>query len=176
MKKLIIIALVILNISAFSKTNNPELIIKGITTDGMFEYSKGLHNVAINIYEYNNLIGVYNCNENGEFEFPIPTNSYITIEFKKNGFISKRILVDTESNPDIKKKGSFDFEVSLLKDEDGIEIGDMDFPMAVIRYNNDQKSFTLTNRTFTLVTQKNDEMLNEKIVTTPLKNGKLVLQ
>jgi len=177
MKKILLTTLVLISICSFGRNYNSELLtIKGVTTDGMFENSENLLDVSIYIYEYNDIIATYNCNENGEFDFTIPTNSYITIEFNKEGFITKRILVDTDTDLYIKKKKVFDFEVTLLKDENGIEIGDMDFPMAIIRYDGDKNNFTITNRSFTIAKLKNEVSLEETNVHVPMKNGKLIFQ
>ncbi|MGB0882261.1 MAG: hypothetical protein ACPGSO_04865 [Vicingaceae bacterium] len=121
---------------AFSQTNN-KFEIKGITTAFYSNSSsKKLDKVAIKVYNHNDLIDTFYSNERGKFDFKIPKNAYITLEFVKDNFVAKRILFDTRTEQKSlnEKIKPFDLEIVLLEKMDGVDYSDLDFPITRIEY------------------------------------------
>lgn len=157
MKNLITISLLLLYISAFCKANeNDSILIKGITTNsGIVDEYKRLDYVSINVYQNNSILTTLNSDNNGKFEFSIPVNSYITLEFKKDNFISKRILFDTRLAPTLKKIRPFNLEITMLNDIKEINTTDMDFPITRVEYSEEAQDFIF-------VEQYTERMINKQ--------------
>ena len=118
--------------------NSKQGIIKveGITTNGNAYTTKRLKNVNINVYNNNDLIKSHQSDTKGKFEFNIKINSYIVLEFVKEGFFTKRILFDTK-HPMISNKKTFnpfDFEIVLIPFNKDLIDFEIDFPITRIEY------------------------------------------
>jgi hypothetical protein len=143
MKTLITTLMLAISLTLYSQKDQINQIdIKGITTftDEMGDYSR-LSEVDINIYEYNTILAEYESNYTGRFEFNIPINSYIVIEYNKEDFITKRILFDTRACPEMKKIKPFDLEISMIKRVAGVDYSELDFPITRIEYSKEAKDF-----------------------------------
>lgn len=139
MKKLITVLSLFISATLFSQ--NP-IIIKGITTDmKAYENTHRINDVDINIYEYNTKITSYCTDEHGKFEFEIPKNSYIVVEFAKENFVSKRVLFDTRTSEKIKKIKPFNLEIVMIDYKEGVGYGELDFPITRIEYVEEMKDF-----------------------------------
>lgn len=146
MKNLIIIIYLFISVMNYAQTNPSKeantMVIKGITTDmKVYEHTSRINDVSIHIYEYNTKITTYCTDENGKFEFTIPTNSYIVVEFQKENFISKRVLFDTRTDAKMKKIKPFNLEIVMINYKKGVEYGDLDFPITRVEYQEEYKDF-----------------------------------
>lgn len=100
-----------------------------------------LDNVEVLVYQNNKIVEHFNSSNLGEFEFDITTNNYYTVEFKRNGFFSKRIIIDTFTESfEVSEKMNIEFSVDLIKEEDlnGIDADVLDFP--ICKYEFDEKN------------------------------------
>jgi hypothetical protein len=136
MKNYLTLLLLLFSLSIINAQTIQEIKIKGITTDGKSFYSKRLSDVTINIYDNNNLIEKFVSNKKGKFEFEIGINSYITIEFVHEDFITKRIAFNT-SLPKLENEIVFDpfnFEIMMLDSKGDLSEYELDFPVTKIEF------------------------------------------
>lgn len=168
---ILILALSIFAGEANSQTNNKEFEIKGITTAfSTGSSTKKLDRVTIQVYNHNELISTFHSNPKGKFEFKVPKNAYITLAFKKDNFVTKRVLFDTRTNDEKINENvrPFDLEIVLLEHMDGIDYSDLDFPITRIEYTKKMNDYYYAKK-YTeqmLKTQENILLKMEELVLT----------
>lgn len=159
MKQLLTTLFLILNLIAFSQTND-SITIKGITTEhSLYEKGKRLETVTINVYEYNDKISSYQTDVKGKFEFNISKNSYTTLEFVKNDFFTKRILFDTRTEIEIKNVKPFNIEIVMIENKKGIDHSDLDFPITRVEYIEKYNDYNYVEKYTKLMMKKQDKIL-----------------
>lgn len=135
--------------TSFSFLNAQHLTIKGFTTDGrVMGGAARLSDVTINVYDNNTLIDVYIADEKGKFNIDIDLNAYITLEFEKEGFFSKRIAFNTihkELNLE-KSYNPFKFEIMLLPYKKNHDYDYVDFPVTKIAYSIEEEDFNFVDK------------------------------
>lgn len=105
------------------------------------ENAKG-NGVVVRLYDNNTLISTYKTDKKGKFTIGAPSAKHYTLEFEKNGFVTKRVIINTKKV--YLSKGNiddFDFNVHLIKQEEDIDYSILDFPIALIEYNKSIKGF-----------------------------------
>lgn len=164
MKQIIIIFFLLSFSSSFAQSSvQSTLKVKGITTDMKSYNSARLSDVTINIYKFNDKIKTYQSTATGRFEFDIEMNTYIVLEFVKDGYCPKRILFDTR-NPEIdytKKYIPFNFEIMMLKQVKGVDYSDVDFPVTIIEYSTEDKQFFYVDEYTQQQIKQQEEVLNK---------------
>lgn len=141
--KNLLLTCIILSFYSLNAQTHTMLIVKGITTDGRSMNTSVLQDVTVNIYKYNDKIAAFQSDEKGKFQFEIEMNSYIILEFVKEGFLSKKILFDTENQLIDYSKNyiPFNFEIAMLKEVKDVNYDGIDFPIAMIEYSEKEKEF-----------------------------------
>jgi hypothetical protein len=105
--------------------------------------SRKIKTVDLKIYENNNIYFAGNEVNIKSHVIELDYGKQFVLEFSKNGFITKRVYIDT-NKPDLSKnKYFFDMEISLLKPIEVAQMNDieLDFPIAIISYNEKKKTF-----------------------------------
>ena len=97
--------------------------------------------MSINVYQYNLIHATRNSDNNGKFEFNTPVNSYITLEFTKDYFTSKKILFDTRLAPTLKKVRPFNLKIIMLNYIKEVDSCELDFPLPRVEYNKEVQDF-----------------------------------
>ena len=161
MRKLIaILVMLVLASVLYGSNEGKRIVIKGVTTGFTTESNRKLHDVTIRVYKFNKLITTFYSNSKGKFEFEIPKNSYITLVFEKDNFVSKRILFDTRSdNSDIQSIKPFDLKVMLIENIEGIDYEDLDFPITKIMFNEKMNDYSYAKKYTELMLKKQEEIL-----------------
>lgn len=105
------------------------------------ENSKG-DGVTVHLYDNNQLISTYKTSQNAKFSVGAPLAKHYTLEFVKEGFVTKRVIINTKAinSPKVRAE-DFDFNVYLIKEEIDIDYSILDFPMALIEYKKSIKGF-----------------------------------
>ncbi|MCW5899914.1 MAG: carboxypeptidase regulatory-like domain-containing protein [Flavobacteriales bacterium] len=123
-------------------TAEPVLPITGRITDG----DKKLEGCHIAVYRENDLVGEQTTDKTGKFKVGLPVGETYGIVFQREGFVPKRILVDTRAEL---PKGELvfeplDMEVSMLASSkyDGTDTDALDFPFAIVSWDKRVKAFT----------------------------------
>ncbi|MCX6296139.1 MAG: hypothetical protein NTX97_08730 [Bacteroidetes bacterium] len=79
------------------------------------------------------------------FNFNLKRNSYYTIEISKEGYVTRSIGISTKLPDNIITVGSakflFEFDVELFKEKKGVNDYYLDFPVALIKYNETNQIF-----------------------------------
>ncbi|MDQ3048261.1 MAG: hypothetical protein M3R27_11990 [Bacteroidota bacterium] len=109
------------------------------------------------------------------FSFTLESNSYYTIEVAKPGFISRMIAVSTKLPSEVSCDPvfSYGFEVSLFQNKNSGDNFYQDFPVALIRYDNQSGVFLNSDGYTKHIKRKMKESdLNETEVKTSASNFK----
>lgn len=96
-----------------------------------------LNDVTIRVYQGNELIEILPVQKKGRFSVMLAKNQNYTLEFEKEGFLTKRVHFSTHAPDEVKKVAPFEFAIVLIEKEKiaGVESQGLDFPAALIRYN-----------------------------------------
>lgn len=82
---------------------------------------------------------------NGLFDVELLHDHQYTLEFAKEGYITKRIVVDTHANidPAELRKMPLDMDVMMLKTDqyEGADTDVLDMPFAIVRYDQKVRAF-----------------------------------
>lgn len=99
--------------------------------------------VTISLYDGNKKISSYVTGSSGRFIVDLYKNRHYTLQFAKEDYVTKRILIDTKVlNPsDAIGVKEFKFDVSLIKEDSELDYSELDFPIAIIEFENSQREF-----------------------------------
>lgn len=88
------------------------------------------------IYNGNAVYRTVTTTKSGKYAIKLPFGFYFTMEVKKEGYITKRVVFDTRIDAQIDLLDDYVCDVDLLDLEwfGGMDIGNLDFPMAIIVY------------------------------------------
>lgn len=119
------------------------LIIDGKVTDG----ENKLPGTEVTLYKGNEKVSTQKTDKGGKFHVELDLQENYSIAFEGEGFVVKRIAVDTHM-PKPKKDHFFELapivmDVSLLerKRYDGANTDDLDFPFAMVKFDKTQMAF-----------------------------------
>lgn len=105
------------------------------------ENAKG-DGVTVRLYDNNQLISTYKTNQKAKFSVGAPLAKHYSLEFVKEGFVTKRVIINTKAITTSKIRAEdFDFNVYLIKEEEDVDYSILDFPMALIEYKKSIKGF-----------------------------------
>lgn len=117
------------------------LPVSGRVTDG----ERKLEGCEIITYLGNERIHSFTTDRSGRFEVGVGLNAQYGIEFRKPGFVPKRIIVDTRSDlaPEELLFIPLDMDVSMLAAEkyEGADTDALDFPFAIVRFDKKTHAF-----------------------------------
>ncbi|MDB4533376.1 hypothetical protein N9242_00785 [Vicingaceae bacterium] len=129
MKQLLLILFIIISSCSFAQ----------VSFTGYFVDSDNgkLKDVEVNLFKGNEKISTKKWSKS--FEYDLGLEMYYTLELVKEGFISKRIAISTFEGD--KGAEPFLFVMELIKNDDGIDGLDKDYPSALIKYKKDEGTF-----------------------------------
>ena len=101
-----------------------------------------LEDVEVRIFEGNEVFSTIYSDKKGRFDFELLKGSEYTLELSKEGYITKRMIIKTNVEDEVKKLPKLKFEVALVEDSryaeaienDPESAGILDFPSAIIEY------------------------------------------
>lgn len=136
-------ALVLVCTATFAQvTDSRVLEITGRITDG----DKKLAGCEVVVYEGNDVVGSQLTDKGGRFGLGLGLGKEFAIVFQKEGFLPKRILVDTRAKipVEIRDLAPLDMEMSMLlaSKYEGANTDMLDFPFAIVKWNRQQGAFT----------------------------------
>lgn len=135
---LIVLSLLLFNTKNLSAQEDKDHKFVGYTViDG-----KKSKDVIVKIFDDNKCISEYETKSNGKFVFIADSEKYYTLQFEKEGFFTKRIIIKTEKtqNLDFVSK-TYKFDVGLVKKEPGLDHNLYDFPIAILELNHSNREF-----------------------------------
>ncbi|MFN3874438.1 MAG: hypothetical protein ACK4L7_00820 [Flavobacteriales bacterium] len=127
--------------AACAQTDARVLEITGRITDG----EKKLAGCEVVVYDGNDVVGTQLTDKNGRFGLGLGLQKEFAILFQKEGFLPKRVLVDTRGRIPVELEHlvPIDMEMSLLpmSKYDGADTDALDFPFAIVRWNRSLLAF-----------------------------------
>lgn len=104
-----------------------------------------LENCEVITYKGNEEIHRQTTGRNGRFGMLLGLGEEYSVEFRKEGFLPKRVVVDTRADlsKDIVDIAPLEMEMSMLPAGKyaGANTDDLDFPFAIVRYDRSMKAF-----------------------------------
>ena len=98
--------------------------------------------VTVNLYDDNTVISTFTTEKNARFAIDAPIAKHYTVELVKEGFVTKRVIINTKQVYKSKERvEDFDFNVHLIHEEQEVDYSILDFPMALIEYKKSIKGF-----------------------------------
>jgi hypothetical protein len=117
------------------------LPINGRVSDGDHK----LEGCSVLTYKGNDLVGDQVTDRSGRFGMVLGLGEEFAIEFRKEGFLPKRVLVDTrgELPKDLVEIAPIEMAMSMLPTSkyEGADTDELDFPFAIVRYDRGAKAF-----------------------------------
>lgn len=119
--------------------------------------------VTISLYDNNKKISSYQTSKNGKFVIDAERNKHYTIQFNKEGFITKRLIIDTYVDEQYATGiKTFKFDVELIKKEEGKNYAILDFPIAIIEFLYISKEFSYNQKYTEAMLEVQDDILTSK--------------
>jgi len=163
MRTVFIVTLLTLSTNIFCQTpsnENDSITVKGVTTKFKNKYETNtIDFVNVHVYKHNTHYTSYKSDEEGNFKFNIPKNTYIVLVFEKENYIIKRILFDTRTSAKSKKINPFDIEIVMLKYFKGVDYNDLDFPITRVEYDAEIKDFNYVAKYTEMMLRKQEKIL-----------------
>ena len=105
----------------------------------ILQEGKKSEGATVTIYNGNEVYRTITTPKSGKYAIKLPLGFYFTMEIKKDGYLTKRLVFDTRTEQRIDMLDDFICDVDLLNLEwfGGMDIGNLDFPMAIIVYQGD---------------------------------------
>jgi len=119
------------------------LEIYGRLTDG----ENKLPGCQVTVYKDNDQVGDFPTDKGGKFDVALALNAIYSIEFRKEGFAPKRILIDTHMPParlDTEVMiAPIGMDISLLDKAkyEGANTDELDFPFAIVKWSKGDGAF-----------------------------------
>jgi hypothetical protein len=117
------------------------LEVTGRITDGEHK----LQGCEVVVYEGNEVVGRQATDKGGRFGLGLGLQKEFAIVFQKEGFLPKRMLVDTRAKipADLPGIAPLEMEMSMLPASkyDGADTDVLDFPFAIVRWNKQALAF-----------------------------------
>jgi hypothetical protein len=132
-----------LPLTAQDTLHGTTLEIYGRLTDG----ENKLAGCQVTVYKDNDQVGDFPTDKGGKFDVALAMNATYSIEFRKDGFAPKRILIDTHMPP--ARVGAevmiapIGMDISLLEKVkyEGANTDELDFPFAIVKWSKSQGAF-----------------------------------
>lgn len=117
------------------------LPIIGRVTEG----DKKMEGCKVLVFKGNEVVGEQVTDRGGRFALELGLQEEFAIEYRKEGFLSKRILVDTRAKlpADLMEIEPIEVSMSMLPEAkyEGADTDELDFPFAIVRYDRGAKAF-----------------------------------
>ncbi|MCB0761375.1 MAG: hypothetical protein KDC12_07640 [Flavobacteriales bacterium] len=121
-----------------NKVNSGLPVVGLVTQEG-----KRCKDALINVYDGNQLVNQFHTEKNGRFQLLLHTGKYYTIEVIKDKYVTKRIAFNTDMGNRRIDIPVYECDLDIVPEAifDGIDIDDLDFPMAIVSYDADTRTF-----------------------------------
>lgn len=130
------------SLAAGQQVDTRTLEITGRIIDG----EKKLQGCEVIVYDGNEVVGTQVTDKNGRFGLGLGLQKEFAIVFQKEGFLPKRMLVDTRGKIpyELENLVPIDMEMSMLPAEkyEGADTDVLDFPFAMVKWNRQLLAFT----------------------------------
>ena len=109
----------------------------------VLEDDKKVEGAIVKLYQDNLVVDKLSTKKNGKFRFMLFSNSEYMIEINKTDCVPERVYLSTKNEGNLADKYYFEFVVDLmkLKEFEGVDVSNLDFPTAVINYDVDADEY-----------------------------------
>ncbi|MEM7291745.1 MAG: hypothetical protein AAF412_15480 [Pseudomonadota bacterium] len=139
-----IITLLVLTFLVFDSTAQLAKVNGGLPVVGLVtQEGKRCKDALINVYDGNKLVNQFQTEKNGRFQLLLHTDKYYTIEVIKDNYVTKRVAFDTDMGNRRIDIPVYECDLDIVPQAlfAGIDIDDLDFPMAIVSYDQGSRTF-----------------------------------
>jgi hypothetical protein len=130
----------------------------------VFEKNEKVNDAEVKLYQNNKIVKI-TTTKNSKFQFILFTGMRYMIELNKPDCVSERIQISTLEKTAFSGKYTYKFRVDLLKVTKftGVDISDLDFPTAIIKYNKDEGEY-MHDKSYTRMAKKELQKLKQAAI------------
>lgn len=139
-----LIPLALLAFITFDSAAQIERVHGGLPIVGLVtQEGKRCKEATINIYDGNKQVNSFKTEKNGRFQVLLHTDKYYTIEVVKENYVTKRIAFDTNMGNRKIQIPVYECDLDIVPFAlfTGIDFNDLDFPMAIVKYQEDSRQY-----------------------------------
>lgn len=102
----------------------------------IFHNETKIENAIVKLYQENSIAQKIRTKKSGKFQFLLFSNMDYTVEIEMGNYVTERIKISTKAETEFGGKYLYEFRVDLMKASKfkGVDISNLDFPTAMIRY------------------------------------------
>lgn len=144
MKAQLLLVSLVFGTTVHAQTEREPLVLEivGRITDG----EKKLEGCKVTVYDGNEVVGEQTTDKSGRFGLGLGLQKEFAVVFQREGFLPKRMLVDTRAKipVDVVDIAPMEMELSMLRADkyEGADTDVLDFPFAIISWNRAVGAFT----------------------------------
>jgi len=129
----------------------------------VFEEGAKCEGASVKVYIDNDELGTFPVTKKGSFRLELDLNKYYTIEVSKDGYVTKRIALNTAIGDDIVNYPAYDCFVNLttVSGLNGADMDYFDFPAAIVRYDSKMGGFYHNDHYLTHIGDKMDQAIQQ---------------
>jgi hypothetical protein len=106
----------------------------------IFVNGKKAKDVTVKVFDGNDCFSVYKTRGNGKFVFTGGAEKHYTLQFEKEGYVTKRVLIKTFNTKELEEDTRiYKFDLDMVEEAQG-DVDD-DFPVAIIEIDSDEPEF-----------------------------------
>jgi len=108
----------------------------------VYQDDEKVDKAMVKLYQNNKIVQMAKTKKS-KFQFILFRGNQYMVEIDKVGFISERIQISTMERTEFGGKYLYEFRVDLIKASKfkGVDISNLDFPTAIIKYNPDEGEY-----------------------------------
>ncbi len=113
--------------------------MKGIISDA--KSNENLYGVKVTIYIDTFIYYCQTTSHCGKCDIKFPRNKQFIVQFSKEGYLTKKIAIDTRVPYSIDTPQKFTFSLEMFEELSGVDMSVLKNPVAQIKFNNKKKQF-----------------------------------
>lgn len=135
---LLVLLIILSGAKAPNLSKSSTLEIKGY----VFNNDEKVNDAGVRLYQNNKIVQKM-MTKKGKFQFILFSDMRYMVEIFKPGCVTERIQISTKEKTEFAGKYTYGFQVDLmdLKKFKGVDISDLDFPTALIKYNAEEGEY-----------------------------------
>jgi len=130
-------------LSSAIKSNSFSIKSNSVKITGyVFENDEKVDKAMVRLYQNNKIVQMTKTKKS-KFQFFLFSGKRYMVEIIKSGAITERIQISTVEKTEFGGKYVYEFRVDLMKASkfEGVDVSNLDFPTAVIKYNTEEGEY-----------------------------------
>lgn len=125
---------------------------------------KKAKDVVVKAYEGNLCFSSYQTRSNGKFFFTAEGEKHYTLQFEKEGYVTKRVVIRTHNTKNLERDPrKYKFDLALVKATKEVNHEENDFPITIIELDKATKEFGF-NKSYTTNRQSKNYLSSNHMV------------